>query len=386
METGDLRAISANRASPCGVASLLAAGLLLNAAGAGATPGASGPQVVAGVPAGFSRPLPTDGALGFSYTRAPDVVGCSQKTEAEVRDLLVGVVHTDPFVPAGKQPTFTLKVEMTRPAPDLYRATFSLFDERGTPRGVSKVEDRHCDDAHLKLVGSIALLLQPRPPGPDGPCDEACRAGIEAKAKERAAAELREKEVPKLKEAAKAAARAELEARRRQQFRAVVGAGAVVAGNLASDAAPGFWLSAEARRTWWSIGLEMRALLPARAFDLAGGGALAQATATGLVVPCLQWRWLGGCALVEAGGVFVSGAGVTGGGALTGALLGLGVRARIELPVAAGFDARVFGDLMGYPLALQAQGAGGAGGAAFTFDAPRRVAGFVGFGLGRAFE
>jgi hypothetical protein len=363
------------------MACLLALAVHVHATEGRAAPGASPPNLVAAVPSGFTPPLPTDGSLGFSYTRAPAVTGCSQSTEAELRDLVIAVVHNDPFAPPGKAPTFTLHVEMTRPSHDLYRATFSLFDAKGAPRGVSLVDDETCDGAHLKLLASIALLLQPRP---EKPCDAECRGALEEATRNRVRAELRDKELPRIREEARQAARKEMEDERRRDFRAVVGAGATVALNLAADPGFGFWLSAEVRGDRWSMGLEMRALLPARAFEVAGGSALAQASATGLLVPCLRWRWLGGCGIVEGGGVFVTGQGITASSGLTSGLLGLGVRARVDLPIAAGFEARLSADLMGYPVALAVQGS--AGGQPSSFEAPRRVAGLVALGLARSFE
>lgn len=385
MEPTNSRSISLNRACrhrPLPVRVLLAAGVILNATAAMAVPNPGGPPVVALVPAGFTAPLPTDGAIAFSYTRAPAVTGCSQTTEAEMRDLLIATVHTDPFVPPGKTPTFRLQVEDTRPAPDLFRSTFSLFDEKGNPRGVSSVEDDTCDGVHLKLLASIALLLQPRP---DAACDAACREALAATAAERARRAVREKELPKAREEARAEAEKAFEERHRRDFRAVVGAGPAVGLNVAAQPALGYWLSAEARGERWSLGLEMRALLPARALDLAGGATLDQASATGLVVPCLRWRWLGGCALVEAGGVFVTGPAASAPTGLAAAMLGVGLRARVDLPVTDGLEVRAFGDLLGYPAVLSAQGAA-AGGEAFSFDAPRRVAVVVGLGLARSFD
>lgn len=385
MELTDPRSISANSTCStrrCGASWLVALGVLLNAPGSAATPAASSmPAVVAWVPAGFTPPLPTDGSLAFSYTRAPAVTGCSQTTEAEMRDLLVAVVHTDPFAPPGKAPTFRLQVDMTRPSQDVFRASFSLFDAKGAAKGVSTVEDATCDGAHLKLLASIALLLQPRP---DGPCDAECRAALEKDARERARAELLKHEAPKIREQARAEARKEMEEQRRRDYRAVVGAGAALGLNLAADPAFGFWLSAEARGERWALGLEMRAMLPARAVDLGAGAALSQATASAVVVPCLRWRWLGGCALVEAGGVFITGPGVASGTGLTSALLGLGVRARVDVPIVSGFEARFFGDLVGYPVALAARGS--AGSTPLAFEAPRRVAGVLGLGVARSFE
>lgn len=384
MEPSKSPSISANRAfrRRSGPArSLLIAGFVLNATSALAAPTPGGPPVVALVPAGFSAPLPTDGAIGFSYSRAPAVTGCSQTTEAEMRDLLVATVHTDPFVPPGKTPTFRLHVEDTRPAPDLFRSTFSLFDEKGNPRGVSSVEDDSCDGVHLKLLASIALLLQPRP---DAACDAACREAIAATAAERARRAVREKELPKAREEARAEAEKAFEERHRRDFRAVAGAGPAVGLNVAAQPALGYWLSAEARGERWSLGVEMRALLPARALDL-GGAALDLASATGLVVPCLRWRWLGGCAVIEAGGVFVTGPAASAPTGLASAMLGLGLRARVDVPVTAGIEVRAFGDLLGYPAVLSAQGTT-AGGESFSFDAPRRVAVVVGLGLARSFD
>lgn len=381
MEPPKPLSISAHRASPRPVLGLLTLALLLNASVAGATPSsAAAPTMVAWVPTGFSPPLPADGALAFSYAQSPGVTGCSQSTEAEIRELLIATVHGDPFVPAGQPPTFTLRVEVSRPAPDLFRATLSLFDAKGGPRGVSLVEDETCDGAHLKLLSSIALLLQPRP---DPPCDAACRTRIESDARERIRKELREKELPRLREAARIAVQRAIEARR--TFRAVLGAGPVAGFDLAAEPGAGFWLSAEARSERWSVGLEMRAMLPARTFDLAGGAALDQASATGLVVPCLRLRWLAGCALVEAGGVFVLGPGTAAGSGASSGLLGFGLRVRVDVPIAAGFEVRFFGDVVGYPVVLEAQAAPSGGGAA-AFDAPRRVAAFAGLGLVRAFE
>lgn len=378
MEPPKALSISAHRASPW-----RALALLLSTSVAAATPSsAAAPPMVAWVPTGFSPPLPADGALAFAYVQSPGVTGCSQSTEVEIRELLIATVHADPFVPAGQPPTFTLRVEMSRPSPDLFRATMSLFDARGGPRGVSLVEDETCDGAHLKLLASIALLLQPRP---DPPCDAACRTRIEADARERARREVREQELPKLREEARIAAQAAIEERRRRTFQAVVGAGPLAGFHFAAEPGPGFWLSAEARAERWSLGLEMRALLPARAFDLGGGAALDQASATGLVVPCLRFRWLAGCALVEAGGVFVLGPGTAAGAGASSGLLGLGLRLRVDVPITAGFDARFFGDVVGYPVALDARAAPSGGGAA-AFEAPRRVAALAGVGLARAFE
>src|SRR5689334_15536499 len=71
--------------------------------------------------------LPTDGAVAFSYSRATEILGCSQTTEEEMRDLIRGVMHTDPFVASGEPAPFSLKVAVTQPKTGVVRARFSLF-------------------------------------------------------------------------------------------------------------------------------------------------------------------------------------------------------------------------------------------------------------------
>ena len=376
--------------------------------GAPATTSAAPPLGRAGAAQGVE--LPTVGAVAFTYQRAPAVAGCSQRAEDDVRDLIEGVVHAAPFVPPGEPARFSIEVQVTRPRAGLVRATFSLFDAARTPKGVSTVEDATCDGAHLKLAASIALLLSPRPaPAPpacpacppptcDGPCREAAREEAAARVRR----ELREVELPRLRE----------EARRELQqgqgrgptpfssLRAVVAAGPVLGLNLAEEPARGFWLSGEARAERWSVLLEMRATLPARAFTLQDGrSTLDLSSVSGIVAPCVRWWWLGACALVEAGGFLVAAtrprASSTQGGSqgyVASALLGLGLRVRLDAPLVAGFEARLFADAVGHPVGLSLDGddptgpGGAASPAAYSFDAPRAFSAFVGIGVGRSFE
>src|SRR5207247_1774342 len=96
--------------------------------------------------------LPSDGSVALLYSKAAGVSGCSQRTEAEVRDLIVGVVHLHPFVAAGSSAPFSLLVDVTRQGSGLVRAAFSLYDKHGGSLGTSMVEDETCDGAHLKLA------------------------------------------------------------------------------------------------------------------------------------------------------------------------------------------------------------------------------------------
>lgn len=122
----------------------------------------------------------------------------------------------------------------------------------------------------------------------------------------------------------------------------------------------------------WSIGLEARALFPTRAFGLAdeifGGRPRGERAPCALSTVALAR----GCLLVELGGV-----GVTGPGAREdreGVLFSLGARARLDVPLLAGIEARVFGDVAGHVIGLSARGTDTTGAAPtpYDFDAPRR--------------
>lgn len=342
------------------------------------------------------RGLPTDGEVAFSYSRDPAVKGCAQQDEAGVRDLIEGVMHTEPFVPAGKAGAFEVAVRVTMEKAGVVRAVFELRDGAGVPRGSSKVEDVSCDDVHLKLAASIGLLLEPRKAAAVvaapacAECDAGCRAAIKEGMRGEVKEELREEVGGAVRR--EVLAECEEKYRRRVDVHAVISLGAIVGFNYAADPAPGFWLAGEARGSWWSAGVEARGVLPTRAYTLLNGlGTVDFATFSGILSPCLRWKWLSGCALVEVGtsihripGSFDSGA--------TYAFLGLGLRGRVDIPITAGVEARVFGDAMAHPLYVNPQltdptGPGGKQNPVVVgYEAPRVIGAFVGLGIAKAFE
>ncbi len=328
--------------------------------------------------------LPSDGSVAFVYSKAAAVSACSQRNEVEVRDLIEGVVHLNPFVPVGGSAPFSLRVDVTLAGPNLVRATFALFDKDGGSLGLSQVEDPTCDGAHLKLAASIALLLQPRtalqpacPACPETGCDPACRTAVRIALREEVSREVRAEELPKLREEA----RREQEAKRRpvSDWHAVIGAGAVLGFNFGAGESPGFWLSGEVRSERWVFGAEMRSLLPGNAFALANQKSLDIEGMSGILVPCVRWWWVAGCGLVEIGGLWLAGGGVDS----KGVLFGLGARARVDVPITAGIEARLFGDVMGHVTGLTASGVDA--GEPYSVDAPRKVSAFVGLGVAKVF-
>lgn len=335
--------------------------------------------------------LPSDGSVAFVYSKGDSVTGCSQQDEAGVRDLLVGVVHRDPFVPAGKTAPFTLRVQVTRAVGAAVRAEFSLFDKDGGSLGTSSVEDATCDGAHLKLAASIALLLQPEtgtlqkacPACPESGCDPACRTAVRIALRDEVTREVRAAELPRIRDEVQRELASRLPPA--QAAQGVIGAGALFAFNYAADPAPGLWVSGEARWERWSLGVEARGLFPTRVFVLADESTIDVNALGGAVVPCLRWRWLAGCAVGELGAFWVAGPGTV--GDPKGVLLSLGGRARLDVPIAFGLEARVFGDLTGQLLGMVARGVDstGSGAAPYSFEVPRRVTASLGVGLVRSF-
>jgi hypothetical protein len=360
--------------------------------------GGAGHALALAAAGAFAQPpvLPSDGSVAFSYTRDPQVIGCSQTTEAEMRDLIEGVVHLSPFVPAGKTAPFSLRVDVTRPRENSVVATFSLFRQDGSSMGKSTVEDTTCDGAQLKLAASIAVLLQPKPASPPacppcpGPgCDQACRDTVAAQLRDEVKKQVRQEELPRLR----AEVQKELEARipPTPPIRGVIAAGPVLGLNFGSDVSPGFWLSGEVRGERWSVSLETRSLFPSRAFVLQDKQSTVDIGAmSGVLSPCVRWHWLGGCALVEAGGFWVAGTAAMGGDP-KGLLLALGGRLRLDVPIAFGFEGRLFADAVGHLVGINSHGldptgpTGASNPTPFTFKAPREFSAFLGLGLARVF-
>lgn len=120
---------------------------------------------------------PTDGRVAFTYVRAPEVKDCTLLDEAAVRDTIGAVMRVDPFAPAGAPAPVRLDVRVTQAPGGAVRGTFELVHSSGASMGVSQVEDRTCDGAHLKLIASIALLIQPAAAKGGGSAGERGAAG-----------------------------------------------------------------------------------------------------------------------------------------------------------------------------------------------------------------
>ena len=339
-----------------------------------------------------ARRTPTDGAVAFSYSRAPDVLACTQADEAAVRDLLEGVMHTAPFVRKGASAPFDLRAEVTKRKDGQVQAVLELRNAEGQFVGTSTLSDAGCDGTHTKMAVGIALLLVPPPPKPPPApfCDAACRAAVKNELRAEVREEIREPVLAELHREIRKECKDKYCPR--VDFHAVISAGAIVGFNYAADPAPGFWLAGEARGKWWSAMIEARGVMPTRVYTLLNGlGTVDISSFSGLLSPCLRWKWLSGCALVEVGAVIHSIPGSFDSGSAY-PFVGLGLRGRLDIPITSGVEVRVFGDAMGYPIGSTTRlgdptGPGGKENIVFTdYEAPRLFSAIVGLGIAKAFQ
>jgi hypothetical protein len=137
-------------------------------------------------------------------------------------------------------------------------------------------------------------------------------------------------------------------------------AGGLMSAGFTADLGAGLWLGGEARfrdteRLGGSLGLETRALLPAKAGARPDGRGLGISLVGGALVPCLRYGWALGCAVVDVGVAIASGPGLLSppGGPFSAAL-GIGPRLAISLPISGRVGVRVFADLRFSPLSQAA--------------------------------
>ena len=110
----------------------------------------------------------------------------------------------------------------------------------------------------------------------------------------------------------------------------------------------------DAKEEDWGFVLtgEVRALLPAKVGTYGNTGAytLSLGVVSGGLAPCLRYKVLLGCAIVDAGAHFVSGPNLGKRNSDFGPALGIGPRFALDLPVVGRFGIRVFADLRFGPL------------------------------------
>ena len=132
-----------------------------------------------------------------------------------------------------------------------------------------------------------------------------------------------------------------------------LGAYVMMTSLLTADVAPGFALRAEGVGKIFSVGLELRFVLPGRTFarervdptmpSFERDFDLSQYTA--LIVPCARWKYLVGCGVLQ-GGLFLIETGVE---SDFDAAVGVGPRLGFEVPFAERFAVFGFGEALFVP-------------------------------------
>jgi hypothetical protein len=124
-------------------------------------------------------------------------------------------------------------------------------------------------------------------------------------------------------------------------------AGPVITAGWTAESGPGAWLGFAVQHGWFSLGLEARGLFPARTITYEVGRTSYAASFSGLIVPCARWKVVSGCAFFEAGTYIFTIPGRSAG--VANALLSVGPRAAIDVPIGVGFAAHAFADLAIHP-------------------------------------
>jgi len=127
-------------------------------------------------------------------------------------------------------------------------------------------------------------------------------------------------------------------------FSAAVMAGGLMSAGWSLEVGPGMWLGAEARIGWISVGAELRGLFPATAVRYASSRRDSDLNSiSGLLVPCVRWKILLGCVVLEAGELTFTKP--TSSSNFSDVLVGTGLRAGVAIPLFLGFSARGFAEL-----------------------------------------
>jgi len=286
----------------------------------------------------------------------------------------------DPFDPNGRH-----VIRVTVGKVKLYEATMELIEPDGTRRPGTPVTysvttcAQATREATVAAVGFIPLDLTAAsgaaPAGPAPTCDEECirkrvevardegredgRRDAERDAFERGRRAGRKEGKDEITEEIDAAIVRRLRLAGlpigprpvdppRMPLPFAVSVGGVISLGYTLDVAPGVVIGAEWRPVeMFSLGVEARAVFPAKIAEF-GSIPTPASLFTGLVVPCLRWEILVGCAAADIGVVwFDEGDPVPD---KFGFRFAVGPRAGIDVPFAERFSVRLLGDLL-FPIA-----------------------------------
>jgi hypothetical protein len=275
------------------------------------------------------------GATRLVYVRKSGAERCPDEEVLRFRTV-GGFGQLDPFVKNGTDAPWTLRVVLS-PEGKGFAAEMSHLDASGEPVDGTTVRYDNCDGLVWAAAYEMTLAIgpfpspppacpacpacpkPPAPPPPEPRCDAACMQKVEKALCEKYG--------------------------RCMDLTLAVMAGGLMSAGLTLEVGPGAWLGFEVKRDWFSIGVEVRGMFPAAAQRYFASPPNSDFFSfSGLLVPCARWKWLFGCAFVEAGSFVFT---IPGGskGDYSNLLLSVGPRAGVDVPIGAGFSGRAFADL-----------------------------------------
>lgn len=284
-------------------------------------------------------PRPTEGDVTLEYVRGPQTAACPDEAALRERAGDAFDFH-DPFVPNGQRASSHMRVEIERAAQG-FRGKVLIVDAEGRELATSIEEHASCDALVWVLGHRVALaVLRKRPESPIAPPPSPSIAPPEtapppppvlvcdAKCAETIASHLAERAAPPVS--------------------LTILAGASMTAGWTADVGPGMWAGLAVRHGWLSIAAEARGTFPARALQLDSTRTADVATLSLAVLPCATWRVLSGCAVAEVGSYTLLVPSSTT-PTVNDALVSLGARAAVDIPLGAGFSLRAFAELALHP-------------------------------------
>ncbi len=293
------------------------------------------------------RPKLVEGDVTLDYRRGAGTAACPD--EAALRERAADAFDfRDPFVPRGASASGHMRIEIERAARS-YQGKVILVDDAGTALASSAEEHADCD-ALVWLLGHRVALAILRRSGVSAP-DPAISKPISDPqlAVVRIPVPLHEPPVACdarcVEELAKGHA-PRAEPPRETAFSLT--AGGLVTAGWTADIGTGAWIGGAARAGIFSLGLEIRSTFPARTltFDAVRSASVTTLSVAG--IPCAHWKMLAGCLVVEAGAVLFLVPSPRK-PIVPDALLSLGPRLALDLPIVAGFSVRAAAELAVHP-------------------------------------
>lgn len=293
------------------------------------------------------RPKLVEGDVTLDYRRGPGTAACPD--EAALRERAADAFDfRDPFVPRGAAASGHMRIEIER-AGSAYQGKVLLVDDAGDALASSTEEHADCD-ALVWLLGhrvALAVLRRPAADAPDPaiskPISDAPLAVV------RIPVPLHEPPVAcdaLCAEALAKGAAARAEPPREPAFS--LSAGGLLTAGWTADVGPGAWIGGAARAGLFSLGLELRSTFPARTLTFDADRSASGTTLSAAAIPCAHWKVFAGCLLVEAGAfLFLVPSPRT--PIVSDALVSLGPRLAIDLPLGAGLAVRAAAELAIHP-------------------------------------